>query len=113
MKTASVRAESRGPGRAVGVLAGVVAMGLAFPSTAAAEDLDIIYFQQLRDLGANLSDFALARDQGRQSCAMLDKGRSFTDALASLASAGPYSRDETIAITTAAIIVYCPWHSPT
>ena len=55
----------------------------------------------------------LARDQGRQSCAMLDRGRSLTEALVSLANAGPYNREETFAITAAAIAVYCPWHNPT
>lgn len=97
------------------LVAGLLSAGLFLASAApaAADDLDIIYFQQLRDNGASFSDFALARDQGRQSCAMLDRGRSLTDALASLAAAGPYSREETIAITAAAITVYCPWHNPT
>ena len=99
---------------AMKALPGFVALlGLMFAPHAAADDLDIIYFQQLRDNGANFSDFGLARDQGRHSCAMLDRGRSLTEALASLAAAGPYNRDETIAITAAAITVYCPWHNPT
>jgi len=98
-------------------IAGVMAaasMGLTLGSgSAGADDLDEIYFRELRNFGITVTDYTLARTQALQTCGMLDRGRTMRQTIGSLSRAGNYTHDKTLAMIAASITVYCPWHYDT
>jgi hypothetical protein len=80
---------------------------------ARADDLDELYFRELRNFGFVITDYTLARTQALQTCDMLDRGRTMGQTIGSLKRAGNYTHEKTLAIIAASITVYCPRHYST
>lgn len=58
-----------------------------------------------------VTDFAVVRANGIRSCQLMDDGATPMQALHALeAPNGPYNFDTANSISSAAGVVYCPWH---
>lgn len=97
---------------ALGSMIALAASVTVLAAPAQADEADRHYYEILLDMGAANIDFPLARQQGLESCVMLDSGYTMAQTVDDLVRAGPYSVTEASGMTAAAIMAFCPWNDP-